>query len=265
MSEDRKYALITGATSGIGYELAKVFAENNYNLIIVARSIEELEKTSKELSGQYGIEVITIAKDLFNRESPFEVYDEIRDRGIRVDVLVNNAAQGVYGEFVNTDLQRELDIIQLNIAAYVVLTKSFLKEMMSTKEGKILNVASIAGKLPGPYQSVYHGTKAFIHSFTESIRAEVKDTAITITSLLPGVTDTDFFNKADMQNSKILDQEPADPAEVARDGYKALMAGDDMIISGFKNKAQVLSSNMIPDSKVADMMLKQQGPKDKNK
>ena len=263
MPENEKYALITGATSGIGYELAKLFAKDQYNLVIVARNAGELEKTASELKRDSGIDVITISKDLFKKESPYEVYDEITSRGLQIDVLVNDAGQGLYGEFTETDLDKELDIIQLNIGASVILTKCFLKEMVARKEGKILNLASIASKVPGPYQSVYHGTKAFIHSWTEAIRSENKDSGVVITSLLPGATDTDFFNKADMNDSKIVQQGSlADPAKVAKDGYEALMSNDDMVISGFKNKAQIAMSNVTPDSMVADSMLKQQGPVD---
>ncbi len=261
--DNNKYALITGGTSGIGYELARLLANDQYNLVIVARNTEELSRTAQELRQQYNIEVLTISKDLSLRQSPFEVYDEIKSNGIQIDILVNNAAQGQYGEFVNTEIERELEIIQLNISAYVVLTKLFLRDMVTRNKGRILNVASIAGKLPGPLQSVYHGTKAFVHSFSESVRAELKDTDITITSLLPGATDTDFFHKAQMENSKILDQGLADPAEVARDGYRALMEGDDMIVSGAKNKIQVAIGNVTPDRLVAETMLKQQGPKEK--
>jgi hypothetical protein len=129
-----------------------------------------------------------------------------------------------------------------------------------------LNLASIAGKMPGPLQSVYHGTKAFIHSWTEAIRSELKDSGITVTSLLPGATDTDFFNKAEMQESKIVQEEKlADPADVAKDGYEALMSGDDMVISGMKNKMQVGMSDLMPDSMVADKMKKQQEPVNKDK
>ena len=124
-----------------------------------------------------------------------------------MDILVNNAGQGQYGEFVDTDISREMDFIQLNITSLVILTKFFLKEMVERKSGKILNVASIASKLPGPLQSVYHGTKAFVHSFTEAIRNEVKDSGVTITSLLPGATDSDFFNKADMLEAKNVQEE----------------------------------------------------------
>lgn len=257
----KKTALITGATSGIGHELAKVFAENGYSLIIVARSEGELAKTAAELTGKYSVRVDTIAKDLFEKDSAFEVVEEVKRLGVTVDALVNNAAQGCYGKFLETDLSKELAMLQLNIGAYIILTKHFLAEMTARGEGKILNVASIASKVPGPYQAVYHGTKAFIHSFSEAVRAEVEGSGVTITSLLPGATDTDFFHKANMEDSKILEMGLSDPAKVARDGFKALMDGDDMIVSGMKWKAQVAASNMVPDSALAKMMLKQQGPK----
>jgi len=261
MANEQKYALITGATSGIGLELAKLFAQDQYNLVIVARSEEELASIAGQLSQQYGVQVETIAKDLFKREAPFEVYEEIKAKGIQIDALVNDAGQGQYGKFTETDINRELDIIQLNIGAYVVLTKLFLKEMVARNEGKILQVSSIGGELPGPLQSVYHGTKAFVTSFTEAIRAENKDTNIAITALLPGVTDTDFFDKADMEDSKLVQEgSKADPAKVAKDGYEALLANKDKIISGFKNKAQVAMSNLMPDDMVANNMLKQGEP-----
>jgi len=261
METQGKYALITGATHGIGYELAKLFAQDHYNLVIVARSQEELDQRAAEFRQQYGVEVVPIAKDLFEYESPSELYEEVKVRGIQVAVLVNNAGQGQYGEFVDTDLSRELDIIQLNIVAYVALTKCFLKEMVARNEGKILNVSSIGGELPGPLQAVYHGTKAFVTSFTEAVRNEVKDTNVTLTALLPGVTDTDFFHKAGMEDSKLVKEgSKADPATVAKDGYEALMAGDDKIVSGFKNKVQVAISNVLPDSIIAERIHQQSAP-----
>ncbi len=261
MRQGKKYALITGGTSGIGYELAATFAQHGHNLIIVARTASDLADTAAELSDMYAVEVIPIVKDLFEPNAAMELYDEITDKGFYVDVLVNNAGQGQYGKFVDTDIDRELDIIQLNICTYLTLTKFFLRDMIADGEGRILNVASIAGKIPGPYQAVYHGTKAFVHSFTEAVRTEIAGTNVTITSLLPGATKTDFFNKAEMEDSKILDTELADPADVAKAGYKALMNGDDMVIYGLKNKAQVFSSNILPDETIAKMMLKQQEPR----
>jgi len=256
-----KYALITGASSGIGYELAKLFAADKYNLIIVSRNQEELDKKGKALK-QYGIEVITIAQDLFDPGNAFAVYEEVKDLGIPVEVLVNDAGQGVYGLFNETEIDRELDIIDLNISSLVILTKLFLKDMVSRGSGKILNLASVASKSPGPWQSVYHGTKAFVLSFSEAIREELKDTGVSVTALMPGVTDTDFFNKADMLSSKAVQDKSAmaDPADVAKDGYEALMAGKDKVISGLKNKVQVGMGNLVPDDTLAHQISEQQKP-----
>ena len=263
MSNEKKYALITGATSGIGYELAKLFAQDQYNLVLISRDQQELEAKAKELK-QYGVDVITMAKDLFIYDQAFSIHSELKSQGIEIEVLVNDAGQGVYGEFKDTDIQRELDIVNLNIGSLLILTKDFLKDMISRNSGKILNLASIASKVPGPWQSVYHGTKAFVLSFSEAIREEVKDYDITITALMPGATDTDFFNKAEMNDSKAVQDKDSlsDAADVAKDGFDALMAGKDKIISGFKNKVQVGMSNLLPDSKVAHTMYEQQKPVD---
>lgn len=264
MTDYKKYALITGATSGIGLELAKLFAQDNYNLVIVARDQSELDATAGQLS-TYGIEVVTLAKDLFVRDEAFLLYDEVKAQGIEVDVLVNNAGQGAYGLFQDNDIEKELKIIDLNIASTIILTKAFLKDMVARNSGKILNLASIASTTPGPWQAVYHGTKAFVLSFTEALRSEVKETEITVTALLPGATDTDFFNKAGMTESKaVQDKESlSDPADVAKDGYEALMAGKDKVVSGFKNKVQVALGNITPDTMLAEQMKSQQEPLNK--
>lgn len=263
MTTNRKSALITGATSGIGYELAQLFAKDGYNLVIVARDEQELADTADTLSRAYQIKVDTIAKDLFERQAPFEVYEAVQQKNITIDVLVNDAGQGLYGEFVDTDINRELDIIQLNIGAYVVLTKCFLREMVARNEGKILNVASIAGKMPGPLQAVYHATKAFVLSFSAAVREEIKETNVTITDLLPGATDTDFFHKADMEDAKMVREgKLADPKAVAADGYKALMDGEDKVISGMANKLRTTMSNIVPDSSLAANMHEQMKPSD---
>lgn len=262
---NNRYALITGATRGIGLELARLFAADGYNLIMVARTEEDLQQRAQEFSAQYGIDVVTIAKDLFKPEAPFELYDEVKRKNLLVDVLVNDAGQGQYGLFVESDIRRQLDIIQLNVSALTVLTHVFLKDMVARNEGKILQLASIASELPGPWQAVYHATKAFVLHFTEGLIRELKDSAVTVTALQPGATDTDFFNKADMQESKILDTKLSDPVAVAKDGYEALMKGDDKVVSGFKNKAMVAASNVMPDTAVAAQMDKMQQPRGEDK
>lgn len=247
------YAVVTGGTSGIGYELVRLLAQDHYNLIIVARSEEELNRVAEEIRQQFDVGVITISKDLFNPENAFQLYDEISAMNLPVEVLINDAGQGHYGEFIETDIRKELAIINLNVSSLVVLTKLFLIDMVAKRRGKILNLSSIASKTPGPWQSVYHGTKAFVQSFTEAIRSENKDSGVTITALLPGPTATDFFSKADMLDAKIVREgKLADAADVAKDGYDALMSGKDMVVSGLKNKIMVAMANVIPDAKVAD-------------
>ncbi|HMG90359.1 MAG TPA: SDR family oxidoreductase [Chryseolinea sp.] len=266
MNSRNEYAIVTGGTSGIGYELVKLLAQDGYNLVIVARDENELMRVADELHDLYEIDTITISKDLFNPENAFELYDEIKRMGVDVEILINDAGQGHYGEFKDTDIRRELDIINLNISSLVVLTKLYLIDMVEKGHGRIMNLSSIASKAPGPWHSVYHGTKAFVQSFTEAIRNEVKDTGVTITALLPGATATDFFNKADMNEAKIVQEgKLGDAADVAKDGYKALMNGDDMVVSGFKNKVQVAMGNLTPDSMLAEKMKKTQEPAKKSK
>lgn len=258
MENQTKTALITGGTSGIGKELAKLFAKDGYNLIIVARNQDELDNTAMELRA-LGVQVSTISKDLSKMDEAFALCREVNQH---VDVLVNDAAQGVYGLFKDNDVERELDIVHLNICATIILTKHFVQQMAARGNGKVLNLGSIAGKIPGPWQAVYHATKAFVLSFTSAIREELKDSGITFTTLMPGVTDTDFFNKAGMNDSKVVQDKEAmaHPADVAKDGYEALMAGEDRVISGLKNKMQVGASNIVPDSALAHTMYEQQKP-----
>lgn len=264
--KDKQYVLITGATSGIGYELAKLFAADGWNIVAAARSSRDLLSVKVELENQYNITVIPISKDLFDPANANALYGEIKTKGIEIEILVNDAGQGLYGEFKDTDIERELAIIRLNIDSLIILTKHFLKDMIARGHGKILNLSSVASKVPGPLQSVYHGTKAFVQSFTEAVRNEVKDKGVVVTALLPGATDTDFFNKAGMLNAKnVKEGKLADPADVAKDGYDALMKGDDKIVSGMKNKIQVAMSNITPDSMVAAQVHHQQEPVESKK
>jgi short-subunit dehydrogenase len=261
MHKKNEYALVTGATSGIGYELAKQFAKNGYDLVMVARNHDELKAKADEFKS-FGINVITIAKNLFIEEDAYSLYSELKLNGISPSILVNDAGQGVYGKFQDTDLHREVDIVNLNIVSVLILTKMFIKDRLPKGSGKILNLASIASKAPGPWHSVYHGTKAFILSWSEAIREELKDSGITVTALLPGPTDTDFFNKADMNESKILEDKDnlASPEEVAIDGFNALMNGDDKVVSGLKNKLTIAMSNIATDSMAAHRMGEMQKP-----
>jgi len=247
-------ALITGASSGIGYELAKCFAKDGYDLVLVSRNTDRLNQIAGEFRQQYGLGKVTvIGADLSKPEAPQQVYDEVMSQGIRVNVLVNDAGVGEHGMFANeTDLQRELAMIQLNVTSLVHLTKLFVKDMVANNEGKILMLASIASVMPHPLMAVYAATKSFIYSFSEALRNELKDTNVTVTALMPGATNTDFFNKAGAEGTRAHQQaQSTDAATVARDGYEALMSGKDKIISGVMNKAQVAMAHVMPDPMVA--------------
>ena len=240
-----KYALITGATSGIGYELAKLFAADSYNLILVARNKERLQEVTDQLKQSFSVEITPMQKDLFHPGAAEELYDEVNQMGIVVNVLVNDAGQGEWGAFIETALERDINIIQLNIISLLTLTKLYLKDMVLRDEGKILQLGSEAGTAPIPLQAVYSASKAFVLSFTAALFNELKDTNITITALLPGATDTGFFHKAGQEETVgYKEKELASPAEVAKDGYKALMNGESKIISGSKTKMHVFMNEL---------------------
>jgi short-subunit dehydrogenase len=249
------YALITGGTSGIGYELAKCFAQDGYNLIIVARSEDGLQKVSDELRQQYNIEVQTISKDLMVPGAAKEVYQQTQSTGLAVEVLVNDAGQGYWGKFAETDLDREIDLVHLNVIALISLTKFYIKDMIARGSGKILQLASSLAKAPSPYMSVYAASKAFVLSFNEALTQELKGTGVTVTALQPGATDTDFFHKAEAEETvEYREASLYDPAEVAKAGYEALMAGTDKVSPGFKNKMQGAMGTVLPDAAVAANM-----------
>lgn len=259
-----KLALITGGTSGIGYELAKQFAADGFNLVLVARVTDRLQAVSDEFKNQYGVQVHTIEKDLFKPGAAKEIYDETTRLGQTVDVLVNDAGQGEYGKFTDTDLDREIDLIHLDIIAVVSLTKFYLKDMVAHNAGKILQLASTLSKAPTPYMSVYAASKAFILSFTEALIEELKDTNVTLTALLPGATDTDFFHKAGAENTVTYRETPMyNPEEVAKAGYEGLMSGKNKVIPGAMNKTQSFMSTLMPDGAVTSMMNKQMQESDK--
>ncbi|WP_343703486.1 SDR family oxidoreductase [Chitinophaga sp.] len=259
-----QYALITGATSGIGYEVAKLFARDGYNLILVARHQQRLQAVTDELKTLYAVEVTPLAKDLFEQDAAVDVYQHTKDMGITVNILVNDAGQGQWGPFLETDLQRDVDIIQLNIISLLTLTKLFLKDMVQRNEGKILQLGSEASTTPMPLLSVYAATKAFVLSFSAALANEVKDTGVTITVLLPGATDTDFFHKAQQEGTVgYQEQELANPEDVAKDGYEALMKGESKIISGAKTKMHVWMSDLMGTTASAAKSRKLNEPSEK--
>jgi len=258
-----KYALVTGATSGIGYELAKRAAADGYNLILVARDEAELNKVSKQLS-KFSIEVETIAQDLSEENAAQTVYDAVRRLGVSVDVLINDAGQGQYGKFVETDLERQMEIIHLNVNSLAGLTYYFLKDMIARDEGKILQVGSEVSKAPTPLLAVYAATKAFVLSFTEALINEIKDTNVTMTLLMPGATDTDFFDKAQMEDTKVYREGKLDqPEEVAKMAFEALMKGERRVV-GPAGKKNVAMATLTPDNIIANKNRKVMEPSDES-
>ena len=261
IEREGRYALITGASSGFGYEFARLFAGQGYNLILVARNLERLREVSDEITQEYMVQVLPIEKDLFKATAAEEIYSEVSAKGLLVDVLVNDAGQGEHGHFLEYDLARDIDMIQLNVTSLVMLTKLFLKDMVARNEGKILQVASLLGKYPTPLMSVYAATKSFVITFTEGLIHELKGTNVTLTALMPGASDTDFFHKAGGEGSTIYKEEDlSDPADVAKDGFDALMKGESRVVSGLKNKAYAAMSTMLPDGALAAAMHKKMKP-----
>lgn len=262
---DKKYALVTGATSGFGFELSKLLAHSGLNLVLVARSNERLQEVSEQLTKEFVVDVVPIVADLFDPAAAKHIYETTSAKGLTIEVLVNDAGQGEHGFFVEYEVARDMDMIQLNVTSLVALTKFYLKDMLSRNSGKILNVASLLGKFPTPMMTVYAATKAFVISFTEGLINEVKETNVTLTALLPGASDTDFFHKAGGEQTITYREENlSSPAEVAKDGFDALMKGESRIVSGAKNKAYAAMSNVLPDSALASTMAKKMSPSEKS-
>lgn len=260
-NKSRRYALITGASSGFGYEFARLFATEGYNLILVARNLERLREISDELTQKFMIEVLPIEKDLFKPTAAEEIHREVSAKGLIVEVLVNDAGQGEHGNFLEYEMARDIDMIQLNITSLVSLTKLFLKDMVARNQGRILQVASLLGKYPTPLMSVYAATKSFVITFTEGLIHELKGTNVTLTALMPGASDTDFFHKAGGESSTVYKEENlSDPAEVAKDGFDALMKGESRVVSGLKNKVFAAMSTILPDGALAETMHKKMKP-----
>lgn len=231
-----KTALITGASGGIGYELAKLFAKDHYNLVLVARSADKLTQVADELQRQFNVQAKALPLDLTSTPAPQFLYDQLQREGVAIDFLVNNAGYGIRGAVAEIPLEEALGQIQLNITALTVLTKLFLGPMCERGTGKILNVASTAGFQAGPLMAVYYATKAYVISFSEALASEVKDSGITVTCLCPGATDTNFQKRAETENSLLFRKlRPMDSKTVANDGYRGLMAGKTLVISGIRN------------------------------
>lgn len=230
-----KYTLITGASSGIGYEMANILAEKKHNLILVARNLERLQSMSDYLKEKYNIKVIIFKKDLSNSTEAETLYLEIKKQNLIVNHLINNAGTGLYGSFIETNLQKELDMIELNISSLVALTKFFAIDMKKNNEGTILNVASLISFLPFPYYSVYSATKSFVLAFSETVNAELEGTGIMVKALCPGPIDTAFNTSEMLTTNAYKANKPMDPFVVANEGVKLLLNNKTKKIVGFNN------------------------------
>lgn len=260
----RPLAVVTGASNGIGYELAKQFAQNGFDLLVTATgaSINEAAQAFEGL----GAKVETVQADLATYDGVETLYNKIKATGRAVDAIAINAGVGVGGEFAKTDLKDELNLINLNVVSSVHLAKRVVKDMVDRGNGRILFTSSIAALMPGPFEAVYAASKAFIHSFSEALRNELKDTGVTVTALMPGPTDTNFFHRAGMDDTKVGASEKDDPAQVAKQGFDALMAGKDDIVAGsLKTKLQGTVTKVLPDTVNAEQHRKLSEPGSANK
>jgi uncharacterized protein len=239
-------ALITGGSVGIGAALADVFAANGHDLILVSRNLEKLEARASRVRERFGVDVACVSEDLADPEGPRRVYEAVTARSLDVDYLVNNAGIGLYGKFATTDLAAELRMIQLNVTSVVDLTKRFLPAMIARGEGRILNVASTAAFVPGPWMSVYYATKAFLLSFSQAIDYELKPNGITVTTLCPGPTESEFKVRAGSQRSRLFEAFVMDAPRVARVGYDGMMNGKAVAIPGTRNKLISVASRLGP-------------------
>jgi short-subunit dehydrogenase len=247
-----KVAVVTGASRGIGFEFAKLFAEHGYNLIITSDSDDIFEARDQLID--FGVDVEAIRSDLSRTTEVEKFYEVVSNSDYLVECVVLNAGVGLSGRFVENDLQSELKLIQLNCVSIVHLSKLIIPEMINNKTGKILFTSSLAAEMPGPFLAVYAASKAFVQSFAEAIRYELKDTGVTVTAMQPGPTDTNFFHRADMLDTHANRQNKDDPADVAKDGFEAMMKGKDSIVPGsLKNKLKAAVAKILPEETQAKM------------
>jgi short-subunit dehydrogenase len=237
--------LITGASGGIGYELAKLFARDHHNLVLVARSADKLAQVATELQA-HGITVKTIALDLAAPPAPKFLFDQVQREGVIIDVLINNAGFGIFGEFAQMPEQEILGQIDLNIRALTELTRLFLPAMVKRRSGRIMNVASTAAFQPGPLIAVYYATKAYVLSFSEAIANELRHSGVTVTCFCPGATHTDFARRAGIENSRVFKLGAMSAEKVALDGYRAVMEGRTLAVSGVHNWVVAQANRLAP-------------------
>ncbi len=256
------YTLITGASSGIGYELARVFAKNHHSLILTARSLDKMNVLKKELEEKYAVSVEVIAEDLSLPGSAQKLFDQIKVKNLEVDILVNNAGFGDHGPFLKAKAQKISEMIHLNITSLTELTKLFLPSMVRNKFGKIMNVASTASFQPGPMMTVYYATKAYVLFFSEGLCEELKGTGITVTALCPGPTISGFQEAAQVKNIALLNNLTLPTSQKVADyGYRAMQDGSAVAVHGLMNRVMSSTVGLFPRAMVRKLVLKLQQSK----
>lgn len=248
----RSLAIVTGASSGIGYELAELCVKHGFDLLIAADE-PEIHQAAQHFR-THGAAVEVVQTDLATLEGVDKLYAAAKGRPI--DALLANAGHGLGGAFLDQDFKQIRHVIDTNITGTIYLLQKVVRDMRMRNQGRILITGSIAGHMPGAYQAVYHGSKAFIDSFAAALRNELKETEITVTCLQPGATETEFFERADMLDTKVGQQKKDDPADVAKTGFEAMMAGEGDVVSGFKNKVQVAMSGVMSQDRLAEQSRK---------
>ena len=247
----RQFAVVTGASSGIGYELAKQFAENGYDLLIAAD--RPLGEAAQGIRSAGAVDVQTVETDLSSREGVHTLIDAIRASGRKVDALAANAGIGLGHGFLDQNIDDAMKVVDTNVKGTIHLIHHVGRDMRETGRGKILITSSIASMIPGTFQAVYNASKAFLQSFSFALRNELKDTGVTVTALLPGPTDTEFFQRADLMDTKVGQGKKDDPAMVAKAGFEALMKGEGDVVAGVQNKLQAAATRATSDSVLAEM------------
>ena len=256
MSEpDRKLtALVTGASGGIGEELARLFAADGHDLVLVARGEEKLRRLAEELGSKHNVAARVLASDLSRAEAPREIFDELAREGVSVDALVNNAGIGSWGLFAETELKQELELLQINVVALTHLSKLFLPPMIASGRGYLCNVASTAAFQPGPLMAVYYASKAYVLSLSEALANECEGTGVVVSALCPGPTETGFVAAAGMGDSKLFDRAVMDARTVAVEGYRGLLAGKAVVIPGLRNNLLARSIGLFPRNLVTKVV-----------
>lgn len=251
-------AVVTGASTGIGYELARIAAEKGYDLVIAADE-GRIEEAAERLRG-FGANVVAVEADLAQLEGVDQLYESVLTTGRPVELLMANAGIGLGHAFLDQDVEAWRRVVDTNITGTIYLIQKIGADMRARNAGRILITGSIAGFMPGSFQAVYNGTKAFLNSFSFALRNELKDTDVTVTCLMPGATDTEFFARAGMLDTKVGQDEKDDPAEVARNGFEAMMNGEGDVVSGWKNKLQTAAANVMPAGMLAEQHRKMAEP-----